>query len=121
MRCHFQRCVSEQATEAVFKRAFDDFGQERFNRLTWRQDLLHARDTGSHVGVQIAIKALRKECPFVAEGVVEAGGAQAHGITEIAHRGGSVAGRPKASRRGLKGGAFVELTRSGQSHSTRLA
>ena len=121
VRRHFRCRVGQQATEGNFKRALNDFGQEGCDRPTWRQRPFHARDAGWHVDVQIAIETLREECPSIAEGVAEARGAQAHGITEIAHRGGGTAGSPKAPHRGLKSGTLVELTGSGQPQSTKLA
>ena len=77
VRRHFQGRIGQHATETVFERALNDLGQEGCDRLTWWLRLLHARNAGSHIGVQITIKALCEELPFVAEGIVEAGSAQA--------------------------------------------
>ena len=120
VRRNLQRYIGQGATETAFKRALNNFGHKGFDRLTWWQRLFNARDAGTHVGVQISIKALREERSFVAEGVVDARGAKPHGLSKVAHRGSGIASCPKALHRSLEGDAFIELARSGQSQSIQL-
>jgi hypothetical protein len=121
MRGDLQRRIRQQATEAAFKRALNDFGQEGFNRLTWRQRLFHPRDTRAHIGVQIAIEAMREERSFVAEGVVDARLTKPHCIADISHGCSGESACPKALDRGFERNAFIELTGSGQFLSIQLA
>ena len=120
MRGDLQRRVGQEATEAAFERALDDFGQEGLDRLTWRKRFFDPRDACAHIGVQIAVEALRKERPLVTEGIVDARLAKPHRVAEIAHGGAGVSGRPKTPHRRFQRNAFVELTRSGQSRSILL-
>ncbi len=121
VRGYLQRRIGQQATEAAFKRALNDFVQEGFNRPTWRQRLFHPRDTRAHIDVQIAIKALSEERSFVAEGVVDARLTKPHCIADISHGCGGESACPKALHRGFERNAFIELTGSGQFQSIQLA
>jgi hypothetical protein len=120
MRRHLERRVDQKATKAALKRAFNDLGQKGFDRLARRQCLFDAGNAGTHIGIQVAVEALREERPFVAESVVNARWTKPHGASEIAHGSGGIAGCPEALHRSLNGDAIIELTRSGQYQSIRF-
>ena len=55
MRRHLQRCIGQETTQPVLKRALNNFGQKGFDRLAWRQCLFDTSNAGTHIGVEIAI------------------------------------------------------------------
>src|SRR5262249_6869775 len=114
MRRNLQRGIDQEAAapRAIMQGTFDNFREEGMDCLLRRMCGLQALHARAYRAVEIALQRPDEERALVAETVVEAGTADAHRRSQVAHRTGAIAMVPEALDRGVERHAFVECDRS---------
>src|SRR5712664_1628092 len=113
MRRAFERRVDQQATPPllVIQGSFNDFLQERNDRIARGKAMLEAANALAKGLVEIAIERALVESSLVAERIIKASPGDTHLVGQVAHGSGLIAAKPELLDRRVQHGCLVKLSR----------